>query len=287
MNTFLSLLFSIALFVTASAQDTITSYLSSTGLPTTWDKALYFKHKKEVAKSDGTKTTTIFIYQLWDVKLESPFFSSSELTKKEGRFLFCDSKRVVMRDISYLNDVYHGQYLTFYEDGKLSNVEWYENGKREKTGTYYYKNGVVSSIEQYEADSLISFKLFNEDGSKDSISEFPNVPPVFIGSGGNLKRYLSESIKYPQEAIELGLEGKCYLQFVVDTNGFISNVDIKRGVPDCPECDREAVRVIKAMPNWKPEKDHNRICNSTFNLPISFKLQGKTPRKKKGRRNNR
>ena len=287
MNTFLSLLFSIALYVTASAQDTITSYLSSTGLPTTWDKALYFKQKKRITKSDGTQTSTILIYQLWDVQLESPFFSSSELTKKEGRFLFCDSKRVVMRDISYLNDVYHGQYLTFYEDGKLSNVEWYENGKREKTGTYYYQNGVVSSIEQYEADSLISFKLFNEDGSKDSISKFPNVPAAFIGSGGNLKRFLADSIRYPIVAIELGIQGKCFLQFVVRTDGAISDVKILRGVPDCPECDQEAVRVIKAMPNWKPGKDHNRIYNSTFNLPISFKLQGDEPKKKKGRRWNR
>lgn len=287
MNQLLSLLFSISLFVTASAQDTITSYLGSTGLPTTWDKALYFKQKKMLTKSDGTQTSTILIYQIWDVKLIDPVFSSSDLTKKEGRFLFCDSKKMVRRDITYLNDVFHGQYLTFYEDGTPSDVEWYQHGKREKTGTYYYKNGGVSSIEQYEADSLISFKLFNEDGSKDSVSESPSVSAEFVGGVGNMRRFLAESIHYPKEAIELGIQGKCYLQFVVLTDGAISDVKIMRGVPDCPECDREAVRVIKAMPNWKPGKDHNRICNSTFNLPISFKLQGKTPRKKKGRRNNR
>ena len=90
---------------------------------------------------------------------------------------------------------------------------------------------------------------------------------------GNLKQYLAENINYPQTAQELGIEGKCYLLFIVSTSGNISNVEVKRGVPDCPECDKEAVRVVKGMPNWTPGKNGGKAVNSTFNLPISFKLQ--------------
>ena len=98
-------------------------------------------------------------------------------------------------------------------------------------------------------------------------AEFPGGQPA-------LKKFLADNIKYPQSAVELNIEGKCYLQFIVSAQGNISNVKVMRGVPDCDECDKEAVRVVKAMPKWKPGKNGGKAVNSTFNLPISFKLQG-------------
>ena len=89
---------------------------------------------------------------------------------------------------------------------------------------------------------------------------------------GDLKQYLAENIVYPQRALELGLQGKCYLQFNVSSFGNISNVHVMRSVPDCKECDDEAVRVVKGMPNWIPGKINGKAVNSTFNLPVSFKL---------------
>ena len=92
------------------------------------------------------------------------------------------------------------------------------------------------------------------------------------GGMAALKRYLAENIQYPQTAVEMGLEGKCYLQFVVSENGYISNVKVKKGVQDCPECDKEAIRVLKGMPKWTPGKINGKAVNSTFSLPVSFKL---------------
>ena len=89
---------------------------------------------------------------------------------------------------------------------------------------------------------------------------------------GNLKQYLDENIVYPQRAVQLEIEGRCYLQFIVSDSGNISNIKVKRGVPDCPECDEEAVRVVKGMPNWIPAEIGGKPVNSTFNLPVSFKL---------------
>lgn len=94
----------------------------------------------------------------------------------------------------------------------------------------------------------------------------------FPGGRAALLKYLSENIKYPQTAVEMGLQGKCYLQFVVSENGFISNVKVKKGVTDCPECDQEAIRVVKGMPKWAPGKVNGKAVNSTFSLPVSFKL---------------
>ncbi|MNK09764.1 Gram-negative bacterial tonB protein [compost metagenome] len=101
------------------------------------------------------------------------------------------------------------------------------------------------------------------------IVDEPAEPP---GGMAALKRYLAENIKYPQTAVEMGLEGKCYLQFVVSENGYISNVRVKKGVTDCPECDEEAKRVVRGMPKWTPGKVNGKAVNSTFSLPVSFKL---------------
>lgn len=89
---------------------------------------------------------------------------------------------------------------------------------------------------------------------------------------GDLQQYLAENIVYPKRALEVGLQGKCFIQFIVSASGNISNVTIRRGVPDCPECDEEASRVIKGMPKWNPGKNAGVAVNSTFNLPINFKL---------------
>jgi len=95
----------------------------------------------------------------------------------------------------------------------------------------------------------------------------------FPGGMAALKQYLANNIKYPEVALEMGIGGKCYLKFVVSTSGNISNVKVVKGVPDCKECDEEAMRVVKGMPNWAPAKNNGKAVNSYYNLPVTFKAQ--------------
>lgn len=94
----------------------------------------------------------------------------------------------------------------------------------------------------------------------------------FPGGRAEMMKYLASNIRYPETASQAGIEGKCYLKFVVGTDGNIENVRVLRGVPDCPECDREAVRVVKGMPKWRPGKNGGKSVKSYFNLPVNFKL---------------
>ena len=95
----------------------------------------------------------------------------------------------------------------------------------------------------------------------------------FVGGKTAMMRFLSSNMAYPPSAIAKNLEGKCYVRFVVDRQGYISDVKVLRGVPRCPQCDREAMRVIKAMPKWKPGRIGGKAVNSYFDIPINFKLQ--------------
>jgi TonB family protein len=94
----------------------------------------------------------------------------------------------------------------------------------------------------------------------------------YPGGQEALKKYIKDNLKFPQTAIDMGIEGKCYLKFIVSQSGNISNVKVVRGVTDCPECDREAIRVVKSMPNFIPGKVNGKAVHSTFTLPVPFKL---------------
>ncbi len=97
-------------------------------------------------------------------------------------------------------------------------------------------------------------------------------PAEFPGGMSALKNYLDTHLNYPPVAKQMGISGKVYLQFVVSDKGVISDIKIKKGVTDCPECDMEAKRLVRTMPNWIPGKMSGKPVNSYFILPIIFKL---------------
>ena len=95
----------------------------------------------------------------------------------------------------------------------------------------------------------------------------------FPGGREAMNEYLKLNLRIPQIAIELNISARCYLMFVVSESGNISNVKVKRGVADCPECDAEAVRLVKSMPNWIPGKNNGKAVNTWYTLPIKFETK--------------
>lgn len=95
--------------------------------------------------------------------------------------------------------------------------------------------------------------------------------PEFPGGMGALMKYLAENIKYPALAKESGIQGRVFINFVVEPDGSISNVKVLRGIGG--GCDEEAVRVVKSMPNWKPGKQRGKPVRVSYNLPVKFTLQ--------------
>ena len=99
--------------------------------------------------------------------------------------------------------------------------------------------------------------------------------PVFVDEEATFSDYasfLSIQLKYPETAIEEGLEGRCYLNFIVDAFGKISNITVIKGVPGCPECDKEAKRIIGLMPNWTPAKLNGKVTKSNGKAVVKFQL---------------
>ena len=95
--------------------------------------------------------------------------------------------------------------------------------------------------------------------------------PGFPGGEAEMYKFITTTIKYPEEAKELGIQGKVFVNFVVEPDGSISEVKLIRGIGG--GCDEEAIRVVKAMPRWVPGKQRGVPVRVYFNLPIKFTLQ--------------
>lgn len=107
----------------------------------------------------------------------------------------------------------------------------------------------------------------------ETIYDVPNVEqmPEYPGGEDELSRFLSENIKYPEKARIDGTQGRVVVGFVVNKNGEIDELKLKRTIGD--GCDEEAMRVIKKMPKWKPAKFNGKPVSVYFDLPIFFSLE--------------
>lgn len=100
--------------------------------------------------------------------------------------------------------------------------------------------------------------------------DFAEDMPEFVGGLKEMYAFLSNTINYPKRDVAAGIEGTVYVQFIVGKDGKIKDASIKRGVSET--LDKEAIRVVKAMPDWIPGKQRGRVVNVRYVLPIKFSI---------------
>lgn len=110
-----------------------------------------------------------------------------------------------------------------------------------------------------------------EPEDTEEIFEIVEEPTSFPGGMQELMKWLGKNIKYPDLAADNGIQGRVMVRFVVERDGSTSNVEIARSVD--PSLDKEAIRVVKAMPKWNPGKQRGKAVRQRFVLPVQFRLQ--------------
>jgi len=115
----------------------------------------------------------------------------------------------------------------------------------------------------------------SDDAGADSeietpILDFAEVEPEYPGGQTEMAMFIGEHVNYPEEAIEEGIEGTVYVQFVVDNKGEIKDIEVRKGVH--PLLDKEAKRVVAKMPKWKPGMNEGSAVSVRYMLPILFRL---------------
>lgn len=98
-------------------------------------------------------------------------------------------------------------------------------------------------------------------------------PAMFPGGKKAFIAFLQDNLNYPQTAQEEGIQGTTWIGFVVDREGNMSEVAVLKKLPGCPECDAEALRVVKKVPKWIPGKNNGKPAKSRFQVPITYQLE--------------
>ncbi len=96
------------------------------------------------------------------------------------------------------------------------------------------------------------------------------VEPIFPGGSKALTTYLTDHIRYPEEAQKARVEGKVFVTFVINRQGAIKDIKVLKGLGY--GTDAEAIRLVANMPRWEPGKHSGKAVDTKFNLPILFKL---------------
>ena len=96
--------------------------------------------------------------------------------------------------------------------------------------------------------------------------------PEFPGGAQEMMKFIAENIKYPVIAQENGIQGRVICQFVIEKNGSVTDIQVVRSSGDA-SLDKEAERVIKNMPKWKPGKQRGKPVRVKYTIPVAFRLQ--------------
>lgn len=117
----------------------------------------------------------------------------------------------------------------------------------------------------------VPVQVEEEEPEEEEIFQIVETPPSFPGGFAECLKFLQKNIKYPNISQENGVQGKVIIQFVVNSDGTVVDPVVVRSVD--PYLDKEALRVVKAMPKWSPGKQRGKPVRVRFTLPVQFKLQ--------------
>jgi len=132
---------------------------------------------------------------------------------------------------------------------------------------------------------------YSQTVNEERIHRVSEISPNFPGGDAARLKYFRENFRYPQSAIDKRIQGTVFVTFVVETDGSITNAEIFRIEKDsasdqvrnihsyyrdiienCPDCEAEALRFVKEMPNWNPGRTQGNRVRTQFLMPIKFSL---------------
>ncbi|MDE5857698.1 MAG: energy transducer TonB [Muribaculaceae bacterium] len=127
----------------------------------------------------------------------------------------------------------------------------------------------INVVREYKEEVIVEEKAPVDDNQVfQSVEQMPQFP----GGEGALLKWIGDHLRYPTMAAENNIQGRVVVSFVVTKTGKIGEVKILRARD--PDLDKEAIRVVKSLPDFIPGKMNGQAVNVWYNLPVNFKLQG-------------
>ncbi len=233
---------------------------------TTRDSAVYYRLTKQDGKLLLVKDCYMSSHRVQMVG----HINNLEQEYKEGWFVFYDSIGHIEQQGTYVNSKKEGRWIDNYSyTDTLWAITHYNNDASEGIDSFFFKDGSIKRLETYRNNEFVTGKCFDKNGKE--IPYYPyQVMPEFQEVEG-VQAYLAKHIKYPKSAIKANISGRVILRFVINEDGSISEVQVVKSVS--ADIDKEAIRVVKEMPKWKPGKLDNAPARVWFTQPITFRLE--------------
>ena len=118
---------------------------------------------------------------------------------------------------------------------------------------------------------IVEFEEEEEEVAEEVFIIVEDMPKFRGGNHGEFRKYIAETLQYPEIARENGISGRVFVQFAVDSRGKVVDARVIRGVD--PALDKEALRVVNSSPSWTPGKQRGKSVKVQFTFPINFMLQ--------------
>lgn len=128
--------------------------------------------------------------------------------------------------------------------------------------------GLPVQAEPSVISHAVDLAIINQDTTQ--VYDIADQMPHFPNGVGALTKYISSTMVYPEVAKENGIQGKVIVGFTVNTDGSLSDIHVTRSVDS--SLDREAVRIVKAMPQWIPGRLNGEIVRVRYNVSVVFRL---------------
>ena len=247
--------------------------------------------QKKVVKK-GRKASQVKVNaKTIEVKTDKDVVTGENVTVE----LNADKQKSTGKKLVFLDEVLEGPEPLIVIDGKVATVEQLKALDQEEVDNITVLKKAKEPLEVYakhfNADTsngilFINTKEYVKNGKKEVVdvavkkSEEEAEPegafdvveqmPEFPGGAAGMMKFIAENVKYPEEAYSKGIEGRVLVQFIIEKDGSVTNVKVIKKVNDA--IDAEAVRVVKAMPKWKPGKQNGREVRVKYTIPVSFRL---------------
>ena len=117
--------------------------------------------------------------------------------------------------------------------------------------------------------AFVSVGAYSQSEADDEVYKIVEEMPQFPGGAAKMMEYVQQNLIYPEEARANNVQGRVFVNFIIERDGTISNVEVKRGIGS--GCDEEAVRLVKLMPKWTPGKQRGNAVRCSYMLPVVFK----------------